>query len=180
MVRPRTKGGGELQVTPGPGLAQAPRQWLLEGSVSAVVAWRASQTAAWTALATVDGGGALASGRVDEAADGSYAVFAFEPLPASGRPLNLQVLDDRQRAVLTVAASVNDGTTLPRPEGLTGDWHAWPVESRIAWAAWALREGPPEWQLQAMSWLQRYRRQSWLAGHLFYRGVNGTLETPRR
>lgn len=177
VVRPRTKADGGLQVQPWTArLAQAPSQWLLAGEGAAVLGWRASQAAAWTAQAVTEGSGAVQSGRVGEAADGSFAAFAF-PVPlAAGERLSLRILDDFQRAVLSVPVSVVDGAGLPRPEGLGADWRQWPAESRTAWAAWILQEGQAPWQLQALSWLHRDRATVWLAGHLFYRSINGSAE----
>lgn len=181
VVQPRIKADSDLQVLPWSArLAQAPSQWLLAGEGAAVLGWRASQAAAWTAQAVAEGSGAVQSGRVGEAADGSFAAFAFPAPLAAGERLSLTILDDFQRAVLSVPVSVVDGAGLPRPEGLAADWRQWPAESRTAWAAWIVQEGPPQWQLQALSWLYRDRAAAWLAGHLFYRSVNGNAEAGMR
>jgi len=181
VVRPRTKADGDMQVRPWTALLdQTSQQWLLEGGDTAVVGWHASQAAAWAAQAIPEHGGPVQVGRVGEAADGNFASFRFPTPLASGDRLILRIFDDRPSAVLSVPVSVTDGAELPRPEGLDSDWRLWSTESRIAWAAWVLREGPAPWQVQALSWLYRYRSDAWLAGHLFYRSVNGTAEASRR
>ncbi|MBO3708913.1 MAG: hypothetical protein J5X21_21390 [Candidatus Accumulibacter sp.] len=175
VVRPRTRSEADQQVTARSALAHAPQQWLLEGEESVVLDWRATQSALWRPDMTVVGRSLAGKSSVQEARNAFYASFNFEQPLVIGQKGTLRILDDRNQVILNVPFSVTAGSELPHREGLDGDYRTWPAEMRTAWAAWALLEGPPEWQIQALSWLYNNRRDVWLAGHLFYRSINGTL-----
>lgn len=170
VSRPWTKGSSPVAVVPVKGLATSTEQRVLPGTRSVVPAWRTAVAADWAAT-----GSCLAPAeppRTTESEDGWFMDVAIDRARIEG--CMLAVIDDADAPVVTL--ELRSDSTPPAPESLklNADWRQWAPGDRIAWAAWALQRGPVEWHLQALTWLREHQSQAWVAGHLFFRAVNGS------